>query len=108
MTPPIAAARSVRLLVLGVLVASTAAAAPDFSSATAGWNTPIAGDFMPVPGAAPPVLSDPRYPFYNNVEANARGLSPNYRIADLTNPNLKPSIKEAMKKDIDEVLAGKI
>ena len=86
--------------------AQPAAAAPDFSAA--GWNTPIAGDFMPVPGAPAPVLSDPRYPFYNNVEANARGLTPNYRIGDLTNPNLKPRIKEAMKKDIDEVLSGKI
>ena len=63
---------------------------------------------MPVPGAPAPVLSDPRYPFYNNVEANARGLTPNYRIGDLTNPNLKPPIKEAMKKDIDEILSGKI
>ena len=52
--------------------AQPAAAAPDFSAA--GWNTPIAGDFMPVPGAPAPVLSDPHYPFCNNVEANARGL----------------------------------
>ena len=27
---------------------------------------------MPVPGQPAPVLSDPRYPFYNNQEANAR------------------------------------
>ena len=33
---------------------------------------------------------------------------PTYRIADLTNPNLTPWAKEIMKKDNDEVIAGKI
>jgi hypothetical protein len=81
---------------------------PDFSSASVGWTTPIAGDFIPVPGAPGPVLSDPRYPFLNNVDANARGMSPNYRIGDLANPNLKQRVRDAMKKDNDEVIAGKI
>src|SRR5258708_14034595 len=62
---------------------------PNFSSASAGWTTPIAGDFVPVPGAPGPVLSDSRYPFLNNVDANARGMTPNYRIGDLANPNLR-------------------
>jgi hypothetical protein len=39
----------------------------------------------------------------NNV-----GRQPTYRIADLTHPSLKPWVKERMKKDNDEVLAGKI
>ena len=39
---------------------------------------------------------------------NATGAQPSYRIADLTNRNPKPWVKEAMKKDNDEVLAGKI
>ena len=41
------------------------------------------------------------------LEARARGVTPNYRIADLTNPNLTPPVKQTMQKDIDEVLAGK-
>jgi hypothetical protein len=84
------------------------AAVPDLSSASAGWTTSIAGDFIPVAGAPAPVSSDPAYPFYTNQDANARGLTPNYRIGDLTNPNLKSAVKEAMKQDNDEVLAGKI
>ena len=52
--------------------------------------------------------SDPAYPFLNNVEALARGVTPTYRIADLTNPNLRPAVKDAMQKDIAEVLGGKI
>jgi hypothetical protein len=63
------------------------------------------GDFRPVPGRVPPVTSDPKYPFVPN---NGQGRQPTYRIADLTNPNLKPWVKEVMKKDNDEVLAGKI
>ena len=62
------------------------------------------GDFRPVPGKVPPVTNDPKYPFV----PNGQGRQPTYRIADLSNPNLKPWVKEAMKKDIDEVLAGKI
>ena len=95
-------------LLIGTASAQTATAPPDFSSAVAGWTTSVAGDFMPVKGAPSPMLSDPGYPFLTNVEANARGLTPNYRIGDLSNPNLKPWVKEAMKKDNDEVLAGKI
>jgi hypothetical protein len=92
---------------------SLAASAPpapvrDFSIGAAGWVTPIAGEYIPAPGSPSPVLSDPAHPFLNNVEALACGVTPTYRIADLSNPNLKPGVKEAMKKDIDEVLAGKI
>src|SRR5258708_24793476 len=60
--------------------------------------------FVPVPGHLPPISSDPAHPFV----PNGAGRQPTYRIADLTNPNLKPWVKERMKKDSDEVLAGKI
>jgi hypothetical protein len=73
--------------------------APNFSSASVGWTTPIAGDFIPVPGAPGPVLSDPRYPFLNNVDANARGMSPNYRIGDLCQSELERAGKRRDEKD---------
>jgi hypothetical protein len=77
---------------------------PDFSSNQVGW-IPIGGDFIEVPGEGPPLVrNDPRHPYV----VNGTGGQPTYRIADLTNPNLKPSVKERMKKDNDEVLAGKI
>jgi hypothetical protein len=50
------------------------------------------------------VRADPTHPYV----PNGTGAQPTYRIADLTNPNLKPWVKERMKKDNDEVLAGKI
>jgi hypothetical protein len=64
------------------------------------------GDFQPVAGRAPPVTNDPKHPFVPN--GAGPGRQPSYHIADLSNPNLKPWVKEAMKKDNDEVLAGKI
>jgi hypothetical protein len=60
--------------------------------------------FAPVAGQLPPVTNDPAHPFVpNGVRAQ-----PTYRIADLSNPNLKPWVKEHMAKDNGEVLAGKI
>jgi hypothetical protein len=81
------------------------ASQPDFSSNFAGWvgNGGGGPSYEDVPGAAvPPVSTDPAHPFV----ANGRG-QPTFRIADLTNPNLMPWVKEHMKQDIDEILAGK-
>jgi hypothetical protein len=85
------------------VVAQHNAAPPDFSLNGAGWIG-IGGDFMAVPGGPKPVTFDPAHPFVPNNS----GAQPTYRIADLTHPNLKPWVKARMKKDNDEVLAGKI
>jgi hypothetical protein len=69
---------------------------------TVGWIG--MGEFRPVPGKVPPVTHDPKYPYV----PNGQGRQPTYHIADLSNPNLKPWVKEIMKKDNDEVIAGKI
>jgi hypothetical protein len=88
-------------------VAQEKAAPPDFS-----WNNLVgwigvggAGPgFAAVAGRLPPVANDPAHPFVPNGTAKQS----TFRIADLTNPNLKPWVKERMKKDNDEVLAGKL
>jgi len=91
---------------LAQAVAQQKAAPPDFSSDNVGWVGLNGGGpfYEAVPGLIPPVTQDPAYPFV----PNGVGRQPTYRIADLTNPNLKPWVKERMKKDNDEVLAGKI
>jgi hypothetical protein len=76
---------------------------PDFSSNQVAWIA-VGNDFIPAPEGPRPVTYDPAHPYVPN---NARA-QPTYRIADLTHPNLKPWVKEHMKKDNDEVLAGKI
>jgi hypothetical protein len=109
---------TVRLFVGGIFTAfvctvlSTAIVAqqnvspPDFSSNQVGWVGVGGGGpgFAVVPGHLPPVANDPGHPFV----PNGTSAQPTYRIADLSNPNLKPWVKERMKKDSDEVLAGKI
>ncbi len=83
------------------------ATTPDFSSNLIGWvGLDGAGPFFEaVPGKEPgPVVSDPSHPFV----PNGTDKQPTFRIADLSNPNLMPWVKEVMKKDIDEILAGKM
>src|SRR5215470_12731548 len=93
------------LAAVGFAAVAQEKAPPDFSANLAGWVGLNGGGpfYEPVPGAVPPVTSDPAHPFVPNG-ANAQ---PTFRIADLSNPNLKPWVKERMRKDIDEILGGK-
>jgi hypothetical protein len=84
------------------VVAQQKASPPDLSLNQVGWIT--TGEITGVTGGPPIQHQDPAHPFVpNNI-----GRQPTYRIADLTNPNLKPWVKERMQKDNEEVLAGKI
>ena len=86
--------------------AQTGSSIPDFSSN--GWKTANGTDFIRVPNSPPPVANDPAHPYISNGIANRTGQQPNYRIGDLSNPNVKQWAKDVMKKDNDEVLKGKI
>ena len=74
---------------------------PDLSGGEGGWVHARGARFAPPPGSAPPVRQDPAHPF-------TPGQGRSYQIGDLSNPNLKPWVKEAMKKDTAEIDAGKI
>ena len=79
------------------------ASPPNFTpNPTVGWIG--VGGIRPIPGTVAPLAQDPKHPFV----PNGTNQQPTYRIADLSHPNLKPWVKEVMKKDNDEVLAGKI
>jgi hypothetical protein len=77
---------------------------PNFQSGPGTWTHPFGGEFPAVQGSAVPVRNDPAHPHV----PNGLRAQPTYRIADLSNPNLKQWAKDLMKKDNDEVLAGKI
>src|SRR5262249_34818948 len=96
-------------LVYAVLTGNIAAqsAPPDFSSNQAAWLT-FDVEFQGVPGGPPLVRNDPPHPPVSNADALRTGKQPPFPIAGLSNPNLKPWVKERMKKDNDEVLSGKI
>ena len=107
------------LLVVGVLAGLAPSSAqvnaqvaaqgevPDFSSNLTGWVN-INMDFLPVAGAIAPTRNNPAYPYVSNQEARRSGTQPTFRVADLTNPNVKPWAKEIMKRENDKVLAGGI
>ena len=54
------------------------------------------------------MVSDPTHPYINNPLARRIGAQPTFRVADLTNPNIKPWAKEIMKRENERVLAGGI
>jgi hypothetical protein len=67
-------------------------------------DRPTGDDFLPPPSGPGPVTSRKDRPYV----PNGRGQQPTYRIADLTNPILKPWVIERMKKANEVVLAGKV
>jgi len=85
--------------------AMAASAPPVFSpTAQTAWVGIGIGALLPVPGSPKPVAQDPAYPYVPN---GTPGKQPTQRISDISNPNLKQWAKDVMKKDNDEVLAGK-
>lgn len=85
--------------------AQSVASVPNFASSQYGWvRIGRTQDYEPVPGTIPPIGNDPGHRFV----ANGTGEQTVYRISDINNPNLKPWVRERMKKDNDEVLAGKM
>jgi len=87
------------------LAAEQGASIPDFSSNDAAWVFGL-GDYVAIPGEPSPTRNDPAHPYVSNNEFRARGAQPTFRIADLSNPNIKPWAKEIMKRENDKALSG--
>ncbi|HEY6257411.1 MAG TPA: hypothetical protein VIY51_16635 [Xanthobacteraceae bacterium] len=77
--------------------------APDFSANQAAWIA-TSNDFIAPAQGPKPVSFDPAHPYVpNNPRRQAT-----FRIADLSNPNLRPWAKEQMQKSNAAVLGGKV
>jgi hypothetical protein len=86
--------------------AAETAAVPVFTPDSGiGWvpDRPTGDDFLPPANGPGPVMSIKDRPYVPNGQGQ-----PTYRIADLTNPILKPWAIDQMKKANDEVIAGKV
>ena len=99
------------LSVAGILPASYAPAQqnpsiPQLGFAYYAWSK-VADDFQAIPGGGPgPVMSDKAHPYRpNGPEGSTLGAT--FRIADLSNPILKPSAIESMRKANELAAAGK-
>jgi hypothetical protein len=90
--------------VLGPAVGAPAdAKLPQLASADFGWSK-IADDFQAPRSGPGPVTFEKNHPYVPN---NDRGVQVTVRIADLTNPILKPWAIERMKKANADAAAGK-
>ena len=89
------------------LAAEQGASIPDFSSNDAAWVFGL-GDYIAIPGEPSPTRNDPAYRYVSNNEFRASGAQPTYRIADLSNANIKPWAKEIMKRENDKALSGRM
>jgi hypothetical protein len=85
--------------------AEEGAAIPDFSSHDAAWVFGT-GDFIAIPGEPSPARNDPAHAYVSNNDFRASGKQPTFRVADLSNPNIKPWAKEIMKRENDKALSG--
>jgi len=103
-------AGSALILVLGAdgNVAAQPGYVPSCQTGPNGWQHRFGGAFPYVQGSAVPTMQDPKHIHFNNEMARINNTQSNYRIGDVSNPNLKSWAKDVMKKDNDEVLAGKI
>ena len=96
------------LLPFGGVSAQQNPSIPQFGFADYAWSK-VADDFQAIPGGGPgPVMSDKAHPYRPN--GGFEGLAPGgatFRIADLSNPILKPSAIESMRKANELAAAGK-
>jgi hypothetical protein len=82
-------------------------AVPDFSANGVGWNGDGENEFTAPKSGPGPVTSDRAHPYVSNFLARRTGAQPNWRVADLANPILKPWVAEALRKQNEDALAGK-
>jgi hypothetical protein len=76
---------------------------PQLESSTVGWSK-VADDFQPPASGPGPVTYEKDHPYVPN---NDRGRQVTFRIADLTNPILKPWTIEKMREQNELAAAGK-
>jgi hypothetical protein len=96
--------------VLGVLLLSTALAAPDnhgvpnLGSREFGWQHNVEDWEDPPEGSGHgPIKNDPAYPYRSNAQGNASGQGATVRIVDTKDPILKPWAAAQMQKTNEEV-----
>jgi hypothetical protein len=74
------------------------------------WRTtrPDSDNFLPPVSGPGPVVSQKDHPYVPNGGADSASSNPAYRVADLSNPILKPWVVAELKKANDAVLGGKV
>src|SRR5258707_9396874 len=73
-------------------------------------DRPDGDNYLPPDSGPGPIMQVPDIPYVPNGgrDMDFASTHPTYRIADLSNPILQPWVRDLMKKDNDEVRAGKV
>jgi hypothetical protein len=90
------------------LAAQQSAAVPDFTIDNKSAWLMVGDELLPPPSGPGPITFDKRYPYVDNAAARRAGIQPTYRVADLSNPILKPWAADQMREANEWVLAGKV
>src|SRR5438105_1761888 len=98
---------------VGLQGQTPAASIPDFApDEHTSWHPdrPDGDNFLTPESGPGPIMQVPDIPYVPNGgrDMDFASTHPTYRIADLSNPILQPWVRELMKKDNDEVRAGKV
>ena len=91
-----------------VVAAQQGDAVPDFTIDSKSAWLMVGDELLPPPSGPGPITFDKRYPYVDNAAARRTGTQPTYRVADLSNPILRPWAVEQMRKANEWVLAGKV
>src|SRR5215471_20030835 len=95
------------LVCLSAALGAPNASVPNFSpNPSVSWVAAEQGGFKPLASGAGPVMEDPAHPAVGNDEFRLTGKQPSFATADLSNPILQPSTREALRKRNERILAG--
>jgi hypothetical protein len=87
-------------------VAAENVAIPNFApDSRVGWIAgvrdsinPVGQEFLPPPSGPGPVTFDKAHPYVDSAASRRAGIQPTLRVADLSNPILRPWVREALRR----------
>jgi len=102
------------VMLVGPAMGQEGAAVPDFSpNSRTGWIagvpdgvSPIGQDFLQPPSGPGPVTFDKTHPYLDTAAARRAKAQPTLRVADLSNPILRPWVREELRKVNERALTA--
>src|SRR5215831_12071460 len=94
------------VMLVGPAMGQEGTAVPDFSpNSRTGWIagvpdgvSPVGQDFLQPPSGPGPVTFDKTHPYLDTAAARRAKAQPTLRVADLSNPILRPWVREELRK----------
>jgi len=102
------------VMLVGPAMGQEGTAVPDFSpNSRTGWIagvpdgvSPVGQDFLQPPSGPGPVTFDKTHPYLDTAAARRAKAQPTLRVADLSNPILRPWVREELRKVNERALTA--